>query len=199
MVVRVINAGVQNVPMLKSATAETAAACPKCGSDMVLAVVTPLPVASQLGKHTYLCAKCNQTTTYILPKDPEAEFGNASQTDTKSPVANGAGTPGDARTQPARSIRRTEAFYCPAPSGHFQKRRAPRTVQGNSASAIFLLSLMPDGSSRRLCSKVWQLRWSRACALSSDRARRTERRRPGSSPPRRAQTPVKISAKPTTW
>ena len=59
--------------MLQAATSETAAPCPKCRADMVLAVVIPHPVTPQLAKHTYLCANCNQTTTYILPVDPPAD------------------------------------------------------------------------------------------------------------------------------
>ena len=57
----------QNTRMLQSATAETIAPCPKCQADMTLAVVTPHPIASQLGRHTYLCIRCNQTKTYMLP------------------------------------------------------------------------------------------------------------------------------------
>src|SRR6187397_1034806 len=58
-----------NAAMLPSAIAESAAPCPKCHADMVLAVVVPHPVAPQLGKHTYLCTRCNQTKTYVLPTD----------------------------------------------------------------------------------------------------------------------------------
>jgi DNA-directed RNA polymerase subunit RPC12/RpoP len=150
--------GVQNVPMLESATAETAAACPKCGSDMVLAVVTPLPVASQLGKHTYLCAKCNQTTTYILPKDPEAESGNASPAGTEEPGS-------ERRRDSRETLNAAGTIY--QKDGSFL---LPCTVRDISRSGgrlelfketvlpqYFLLSLMPDGSSRRLCSKVWQI------------------------------------------
>jgi DNA-directed RNA polymerase subunit RPC12/RpoP len=146
----------QNVPMLESATAEAAAACPKCGSDMLLAVVTPLPVASQLGKHTYLCAKCNQTTTYILPKDPEAEPGDQPE---------GSATGRDRRRDSRETLNAAGTIY--QKDGSFL---LPCTVRDISRSGgrlelfkeavlpqYFLLTLMPDGSSRRLCSKVWQL------------------------------------------
>src|SRR5436309_664492 len=63
----------ENGPMLSSAIAETTAPCPKCRADMVLAVITPHPIAPQLGKHTYLCTRCNQTKTYILPTSRSAE------------------------------------------------------------------------------------------------------------------------------
>src|SRR2546429_607958 len=73
--------GEQNVPMLQSATVETTAPCPKCRSDMVLAVITRHPVAPQLGKHTYLCVRCNQTRAYILPTDAAAEARDTDQPD----------------------------------------------------------------------------------------------------------------------
>src|SRR5215216_4461918 len=55
--------------MPQAATNEQAAPCPACNADMVLAAITPHPVAQQLARHTYLCVKCNQTKTYILPHD----------------------------------------------------------------------------------------------------------------------------------
>jgi len=48
------------------ATARTAP-CPKCGTTMVLAAITPHPIATQMERHTFLCATCNQTKTYMLP------------------------------------------------------------------------------------------------------------------------------------
>ncbi|MGA2892363.1 MAG: hypothetical protein ABSE22_05795 [Xanthobacteraceae bacterium] len=47
--------------------AATTAPCPKCTSSMVLAAITPHPIASHMERHTYLCATCNQTKTYMLP------------------------------------------------------------------------------------------------------------------------------------
>ena len=41
--------------------------CPKCASGMVLAAITPHPKNNQMDRHTYLCAICNQTRTYVLP------------------------------------------------------------------------------------------------------------------------------------
>ena len=46
--------------------AATTAPCPKCGTTTVLAAVTPHLVALQMQRHTFLCAKCNQTKTYML-------------------------------------------------------------------------------------------------------------------------------------
>ena len=47
--------------------AATTAPCPKCGTAMVLAAVTPHPIAAKMERHTFLCATCNQTKTYMLP------------------------------------------------------------------------------------------------------------------------------------
>jgi hypothetical protein len=51
------------------------APCPKCTTTMVLAAVTPHPIATHMERHTYLCAKCNQTKTYMLPAQPAAVVG----------------------------------------------------------------------------------------------------------------------------
>jgi RNase P subunit RPR2 len=45
----------------------TTAPCPKCATIMVLAAITPHPIAKQMERHTFLCTKCNQTKTYMLP------------------------------------------------------------------------------------------------------------------------------------
>jgi hypothetical protein len=50
----------------------TTAPCPKCGTSMLLAAVTPHPIATQMQRHTYLCTTCNQTKTYMLPISPVA-------------------------------------------------------------------------------------------------------------------------------
>lgn len=42
------------------------APCPKCGTPMILAAVTPHPIVTQMQRHTYLCSRCNQTKTYML-------------------------------------------------------------------------------------------------------------------------------------
>lgn len=46
--------------------AATTAPCPKCSTIMVLAAVTPHPIVPQMKRHTFLCATCNQTKTYML-------------------------------------------------------------------------------------------------------------------------------------
>jgi ribosomal protein S27AE len=48
------------------ATAITAP-CPKCATTMVLAAITPHPIATHMERYTFLCGKCNQTKTYMLP------------------------------------------------------------------------------------------------------------------------------------
>jgi predicted RNA-binding Zn-ribbon protein involved in translation (DUF1610 family) len=45
----------------------TTAPCPKCGTTMVLAAITPHPIATSMRRHTFLCTTCNQTKTYMLP------------------------------------------------------------------------------------------------------------------------------------
>jgi hypothetical protein len=42
--------------------------CQICATSMTLVAVTPHPIARHMERHTYLCAKCNQTKTYMLPK-----------------------------------------------------------------------------------------------------------------------------------
>jgi hypothetical protein len=34
---------------------------------MILAAITPHPLAAHMERHTFLCTKCNQTKTYMLP------------------------------------------------------------------------------------------------------------------------------------
>ena len=145
--------------MLAAATAETTAPCPKCQSDMVLAVIIPHPVAPQLGKHTYLCARCNQTKTYILPTVPgTAEVEHSVLPD------NGA-VPENRRRDPRETLNAPGTLY--DKDGNFL---LPCTIRDLSRSGgrlelfkeaalprYFYLSTMPDGSVRRLCSKVWQL------------------------------------------
>src|SRR4030088_418188 len=63
--------------MFQAAINQQAPPCPKCNADMVLAAVTPHPIAQQLARHTYLCARCNQTKTYILPHEESDESPNS--------------------------------------------------------------------------------------------------------------------------
>jgi hypothetical protein len=49
----------------------TSAPCPKCATIMILAAITPHPIVAHMERHTFLCAKCNQTKTYML----RAKFG----------------------------------------------------------------------------------------------------------------------------
>jgi hypothetical protein len=115
---------------------------------MVLAVITPLPVASQLGKHTYLCAKCNQTQTYVLPTDADSgETGRDRRRDSRETL-----------NAPGTIYQKDGSFLLPCTVRDIS-RSGGRLELFKEAMLpqYFLLSLMPDGSSRRLCSKVWQL------------------------------------------
>jgi hypothetical protein len=141
--------------VLQAETNATTAPCPKCRSDMVLAVVIPHPIALQLAKHTYLCANCNQTKTYILPIAPSA----ASEEGSVDPQ------PDDRRREPREKLATPATIF--DKDGGFL---LPCTIRDLSKSGgrlelfkevmlprYFLLSMLPDGGGRRLCSKVWQL------------------------------------------
>lgn len=147
----------QNALMLEATAAtEATAPCPKCHTDMVLAVITPHPVAHQLGKHTYLCAKCNQTKTYILPSIPsaDAEAGHADP-------SHGAERRRDSREtlNAAGTIYHKEGIFLLPCTVRDISRSGGRLELFKEAvlPQYFLLSVMPDGSGRRLCSKVWQV------------------------------------------
>ena len=131
---------------------------------MVLAVITPLPAAPQLARHTYLCDICNQTKSYVLPVDPSVTRKD------EGGSADGRGKPHDIKPDDRRKETR-EALAAPATiydkDGNFL---LPCTVRDLSKTGArlelfreatlpqyFLLSLLPDGGGRRLCSKVWQI------------------------------------------
>jgi hypothetical protein len=150
--------------MPEAATDETAASCPKCRSDMALAAITPHPVAQQLARHTYLCATCNQTKTYILPVAAPADRAG-----TPDPADHGDMSPADEHDDRRRETR--EALATPASiynkDGSFLlpciirdlSRSGGRLELFKEATLpqYFLISLLPDGSGRRLCSRVWQI------------------------------------------
>lgn len=154
----------QDVPMIKAAVSQTTAPCPKCGRDMALAVVIPHPIAQQLARHTYLCAACNLTKTYVLPVDASADLEGL---DHKPPRLDAPlqGAPDNRRSEPRETLDAPATIY--DKDGSFL---APCKVRDLSQSGgrlelfkdsalpqYFLLSLLPDGGGRRLCSKVWQL------------------------------------------
>lgn len=150
--------GGQNVPMLQSATAETIAPCPKCRSDMVLAVITPLPVASQLGRHTYLCARCNQTRAYILPTDAAAEARDTDRPDSSETGSNRRRDPREILNAPGTIYQKDGSFLLPCTVRDISRSGGRLELfKETPLPQYFLLSVMPDGSARRLCSKVWQL------------------------------------------
>jgi hypothetical protein len=144
--------------MLQAAINEQAAPCPKCNADMVLAAVTPHPIAQQLARHTYLCARCNQTKTYILPHEESDERPNS-----------GAGlgnVEADERRKDSRATLDTAAtiydkggnFLLPCKIRDLSKTGGRLELfKEATLPQYFLISLLPDGSGRRLCSKVWQL------------------------------------------
>jgi hypothetical protein len=149
--------------MLTAAINAQAAPCPKCDTDMVLAAITPHPVALQLARHTYLCAKCNQTKTYILPhKDGDAAPGGSENLRGESA---GNADP-DERRQDSRQTLDTPAtiydkdgnFLLPCKIRDLSKTGGRLELFKEAVlPQYFLMSLLPDGSGRRLCSKVWQV------------------------------------------
>ncbi len=140
--------------MPQAATNEQAAPCPKCNTDMVLAAITPHPVALQLARNTYLCVKCNQTKTYVLPH--EQGDGNP----------DGSGVEPQERRKATRETLDTPAtiydkdgsFLLPCKIRDLSKTGGRLELFKEAVlPQYFLMSLLPDGSGRRLCSKVWQL------------------------------------------
>ena len=147
--------------MLDAAISETIAPCPKCRQDMVLAVI--IPAAPPLARHTYLCGNCNQTKTYILPiAEPVDADANGDQ---DRPTAPGLVEHHPGRTEPRYKLTTPATIYAKDGSLLF-----PCTIRDLSRSGArlellkeavlpqyFFISILPDGSGRRLCSKVWQV------------------------------------------
>jgi hypothetical protein len=149
--------------MLQVATNEQTAPCPKCDTDMVLAAITPHPISVQLARHTYLCAKCNQTKTYILPViGSESREESNEDPDGSTPLSdvesNRRKDPRAALDTPATIYNKDGSFLSPCVVRDLS-RSGGRIELFKEAilPQYFLLSLLPDGSGRRLCSKVWQI------------------------------------------
>lgn len=151
--------------MPEAAIIEMTAPCPTCKTDMTLAAVTPHAVASQLARHTYLCGTCNQTKTYILPVGPSATPEGEAADTSDSSVMPGDGKP-DNRRQAPREVLAAPAtiydkdgdFLLPCTIRDLSKTGARLELfKDTPLPQYFLVSLLPDGSGRRLCSKVWQL------------------------------------------
>ena len=149
--------------MLEAATQEATAPCPRCRAAMTLAVVIPHPVASLLARHTYLCVPCNQTKTYILPIPPSA-VGEPDGTSPNRPTT-AAASPADRRrdvreeqSTPATIFDKAGNFLLPCTVRDLSRSGARLELFKEAAlPQYFLVSLLPDGGGRRLCSKVWQV------------------------------------------
>jgi hypothetical protein len=150
--------------MLEAATIETTAPCPRCKREMVLAVAIPHPVAPLLARHTYLCASCNRTNTYVLPVDaPEdggAADGNAAS-ETKAESQNPADRrkdPREAKSTPATVYDKAGDFLLPCVVRDLSRSGAKLELFKEASLPQYVrVSLLPDGGGRRLCSKVWQV------------------------------------------
>jgi hypothetical protein len=151
--------------MSEAAIMETTAPCPKCKTDMTLAAVTPHAVAAQLARHTYLCGTCNQTKTYILPVDPSAISAGEAADASDGNAMPGDGKPDDRRQAPREALAAQATIYdkdgdflLPCTIRDLSKTGARLELSKDALlPQYFLVSLLPDGSGRRLCSKVWQL------------------------------------------
>jgi ribosomal protein S27AE len=53
--------------MLQLGTTDHATPCPSCGTGMLLAAVVPCATNDRMERHTFVCGRCNQTRTYIVP------------------------------------------------------------------------------------------------------------------------------------
>ena len=150
--------------MPPAATNEQTASCPKCDTNMVLAVITAHPLSVQLARHTYLCAKCNQTKSYFLSVDRPASREDGNGNPDSSTLQNDV-EPSNRRKDPREALDAPATIY--HKDGSFL---SPCTVRDLSKSGgrielfkeavlpqYFFLSLLPDGGGRQLCSKVWQI------------------------------------------
>lgn|GEM_PF-536133 len=146
--------------MLQPAQTEMAAPCPTCHTDMVLAIITPHPVSPQLGRHTYLCARCNQTRAYILPADPSANSDStrAGQSDRSVTLDNRRRDTRETLDAAGTIYHKEGSFLLPCIVRDLSRNGARLELFKEAAlPQYFLLSLMPDGGAKRLCSKVWQI------------------------------------------
>lgn len=144
--------------MPQAATIEQAAPCPKCDTGMVLAAITPHPVALQLARHTYLCARCNQTKTYVLPHEHgDGGPDSGENSDTAEPRERRKDSRETLDT-PATIYDKDGSFLLPCKIRDLSKTGGRLELFKEAVlPQYFLMSLLPDGSGRRLCSKVWQL------------------------------------------
>ena len=162
--------------MPQAAIDATTAPCPKCRTDMVLAVIMPHPVAHQLARHTYLCAPCNRTKTYILPIGPSPD-SEAPRDAPANVIRRAAGTrgpsprPTETLATPA-SIYGKDGFPLPCTCAIFQDPEAAWSCSSSwRCRNISCFLLLPDGSGRRVQQGV---------ADCPDRGVRLSRKRTGS-------------------
>jgi hypothetical protein len=147
-----------DILMLQAALDEPAAPCPKCDTGMVLAAVTPHPVALQLARHTYLCARCNQTKTYILPREDGDGNPNSSERPCNVEAVERRKDSRATLDTPATIYDKDGNFLLPCKIRDLSKTGGRLELFKEAVlPRYFLMSLLPDGSGRRLCSKVWQL------------------------------------------
>jgi hypothetical protein len=133
------------------------APCPKCATPMVLGFIAPHPKNARMEKHTFLCAKCNQTRSYALPAK------NAANQELSQHIAEVRASNGerDARNFTARrDFRKAELLVDPL----FKKGWLEQSIVKGYAEAkrieevifaIARLATMSTGSIERLIMRPW--------------------------------------------
>ena len=142
-------------------TEGTTAPCPKCATSMVLAVITPHPANARMEKHTFLCAKCNQTRSYALPAKNVASPEHGDQIgEARTAVGEGE----KRKFTPRRDFRIAELVVDPL----FKKGWLNQSVVKGFAEAkrieevifaIARLAKMSTGSVERLIMRPWSASW----------------------------------------
>jgi hypothetical protein len=144
--------------MPEAATNEQLAPCPTCNTDMVLAAITPHPAALQLARHTYLCATCNQTKTYVLPHERGEASPDSGETFSDADGRERRRAERETLDAPATIYDKDGNFLLPCKIRDLSKTGGRLELFKDAIlPQYFLISLLPDGSGRRLCSRVWQL------------------------------------------
>ena len=55
--------------VLQQSSIDQATNCPKCGTELILAASVPHTINARMERRTFVCVKCNQTRTYIVPAE----------------------------------------------------------------------------------------------------------------------------------
>lgn len=133
------------------------APCPKCATSMVLAFIAPHPMNARMEKHTFLCAKCNQTRSYVLPAKNIATQERSQQI-TEPRASNGERDRSDFSVR--RDFRIAELVVDPLfKKGWLEQSIVKGYAEAKSIEevlfAISRLAKMSTGSIERLIMRPW--------------------------------------------